>query len=187
MSTKTDIVNRALIKIGQPRISNIETESTPAAVTMNAIWDSVRDSLLQLYPWNFAVKRATLAAESAEPDTDEWNTQFILPVDFLQLLEVETAPPYSFEGSRILCNDVTGIKIKYVACIEDTSQYSALFCELLSNMLAYESVEKITQDKNLKQLLYTEQTILMNRALGVDAIENRPEDMPTDDWLIARL
>lgn len=186
MAGKTEIANRTLIKLGQPRVSNIETDTSPAAITVNNLWSTVRDSLLQSYPWNFAIKRVALAPEGTNP-VYGWDRQFLPPVDFLQLLDVKDDIEYLVEGGRILANGVTELYARYIARIEDTSLYPALFNEMLIITLAIEGCDRITQDKNLKTTLLAEQKMIAQRALGADAIENTPEDPPLDDWLRDRL
>lgn len=186
MAGKTEIANRVLIKLGQPRVSNIETDTTPAAVTINNLWATVRDSLLQSYPWNFSIKRVGIAPDATEPVYD-WDVQFSPPNDFLQLLDVKDDIDFQFEGGKILVNGVTELFIRYIARIEDTTLWPPLFNEMMIMMLSLEACDRITQDKNLKTTLLAEQRFVMQRSLGSDAIENRPEDPPLDDWLEARL
>lgn len=186
MAGKTEISNRTLIKLGQPRVSNIETDNSPAAITINNLWASVRDSLLQSYPWNFAIKRVSLAPDTSTP-TYGWSTQFTPPIDFLQLLDIKDDIDYKFEGGKILVDGQTSLFMRYIARIEDTSLWPPLFNEMMMVTLAIEGCDRITQDKNLKQLLLAEQRVIAQKALGADAIENLPEDLPLDEWLEARL
>lgn len=185
MTGKTELANRVLLKLGQPRVSNIETDMTPAAVTINNLWGTVRDALLQSYPWNFSIKRAALAPSGTTPLYD-WDNAFPVPIDYLQLLSVKDDVDYITENGKILVNGVTELYIRYIARIEDTTQWPPLFCELLVVLLAIESCERITQDKNLKLSLMEERRNIMQRAYGSDAIENLPEDYPLDEWLEAR-
>lgn len=76
MASKTEIANRGLMKLGQPRVSNIDTDPSPAAVAMSALFDSVRDELLQSYPWNFAIKRVDIAAAVDAPSWG-WDNAFL--------------------------------------------------------------------------------------------------------------
>ncbi len=155
MAGKTEIANRVLIKLGQPRVSNVETDPTPAALTINGIWDTVRDSLLQSYPWNFAIKRVGLASDAATPAYG-WAVQFSPPVDFLQLLDVKDDIEYVFENGKILVDDSSELFIRYVAKIEATTSWPPLFIEMFVATLALEACDRVTQDKTLKSLLAAE-------------------------------
>ena len=76
--SKTSIANRALIKVGEPRTSNIATEDTVASNIIIEIWSSVRDSLLAQYPWNFAIERKALTADATAP-LFEYTNRYLLP------------------------------------------------------------------------------------------------------------
>ena len=68
MASKIDIINRALVKVGQARISSID-ENSKGATSIRTVYDQVRDTLMQSYVWNFAKVRVQLAADAAAPDS----------------------------------------------------------------------------------------------------------------------
>lgn len=185
MASKTQIANRALSKLGHPRVSNVDTTDTLSARTISEMWDSVRDAVLQAYPWNFAIKRASVPAESTAP-VYGWDKQFLLPVDFLQLLDIQDSPDYRVEGGKILTNALSPLKFRYIARIEDTAQFTPLFNEAFSARLAYEGAEKITQSNTKKDFLFNEYRLLLAQAQQSDAIEDPVIDPEDDDWVRAR-
>ena len=184
MASKTAIANRANLKLGQPRVSNIDTDGSVNAQVMSDMWDQVRDALLQSYPWNFAIKRATLATTGTTPDWG-WYNEYSLPTDFLQLLEIKDNPDYKIEHGKILCDEDT-LSIRYIARIENTGLYPALFGELLAYQLAIEGCERITQDKTLKAQLIQEMAVYRETVLSSDAIEDQPVEQVEDDWITVR-
>lgn len=186
MASKTDIANRALSKLGQKRVSNIETEDTKSARIINGIYSMVRDSLLQEYPWNFAIKRASLAPLSSSP---EWgyDNKYKIPSDCLRLLSIKNDPDYSVEEDNILTDETDEILIKYIARIENSGNYVPVFNEALATRLAYEGCEEITQSNSKKQILFQELKDTLSIAFRIDAIENLPEQLPDDEWLTERL
>lgn len=186
MASKTEIANRALIKLGQPRVSNIETDSSSAAVTLNQIYSSVLQSCLQMYPWNFSVTRTDLAPDANAPSWG-FNYAFTLPTDYLQLLEVKDDVEFRVEGGKILCDGEDVLYIKYVANITDTALFPPVFVEFFAQQLAIEASDRITDDDNLKANLMSQMSGIMQRAMATNAIENRPVELDNDDWLLARL
>lgn len=66
MNTQIAIVNSALLKLGDARISSI-TQQTKSAIHANAIWDQIRDCVLRAHPWHFAKKRTRLYPAAARP------------------------------------------------------------------------------------------------------------------------
>lgn len=185
MASKTQIANRALSKLGQPRVSNIDTTDTKAARVISGMWESVRDAMLQSYPWNFSIRRSVIAADAAAP-AYEWDRQFTLPTDYLQILSVYDDPDYRMEGGKILTNADAPLKIRYIARIEETSEYPSLFNEAFSSLLAYEACEEITQSNTKKDILFNEYRMMVAKAYQSDAIEDPVVDTDDDDWVLVR-
>ncbi|TXH10045.1 MAG: hypothetical protein E6R04_06335 [Spirochaetes bacterium] len=185
MASKTDICNRTLSKLGQPRVSNIDTDSTKAAKVVRYMYDMVRDSMLAAYPWNFAIKRAQLAAEADAPAWG-YTKQYTLPVDFLSLLEIRGNPEYKVEGGRILTNEGAPLYILYISRITDAGLHDPLFNEAFSTRMAFEGCEEITQSNTKKQLLAEELKETLRIAYASDAIQEMPQELEPDTWLLAR-
>ena len=60
MASVVGICNRALEKLGGGYIAAL-TEASKEARALNRAYDYVRDAVLRAHPWNFAIKRASLA------------------------------------------------------------------------------------------------------------------------------
>lgn len=186
MASKTDIANRALFKVGERRVSNVETTDTEAAKTINELYDTVRDTVLSSYPWNFAIKRVSLAPDATAPAW-QWDYAYTMPADFLSLILVKDNPEYDFEGGKVLTDEGKTLYIKYIARIDNTGDYSPVFVEAFAALLAVESVEKITQSNTKKAALQQEYQQILAKAYMVDAIENPIKDLEQDEWVDARL
>lgn len=184
-ASKTEIANQALIKLGQPRVSNIETDTSVAAQTMNGIWQTVLTTTLQTFPWNFAIKRTDLAASAVLPSWG-WDNQFPLPSDCLQILEVKDDPDYVIEEGYIRCDQTGPLYIRYIAYISETSLYPPVFIDLFTHDLALAACERITNDRGLQQVLLSERRGIAERALITDSVENWPEKPIEDAWITAR-
>ena len=63
MATKLEKVNRAMRILGAKPVTqvNLDNETTEEARILNDVYDLVRDETLVEHPWNFALKRDTLA------------------------------------------------------------------------------------------------------------------------------
>ena len=186
MASKTQVANRWLMKLGQGRTSNIETDSSPAAIAVNQVWDTVRDAVLQQYPWNFAIKRVNLPADVTAPSWG-WGSAFSLPSDCLQLLEIKDNVPYEIEGGKILCDQADILYIRYIAKITDVALWPPVFVEVFAHEGAIETCVRITDDNALLQLLTVQKNDIVNSALATDSVENLPADVVEDEWLVARL
>ena len=185
MASKTSIANRALAKVGETRVSNIETDSNKKALIINDMWDGVRDALLQSYPWNFAIKRTQLALDGTSPPY-EWANRFAVPVDFLQLLDIKNYPRYVVEGNFIKTDEGAPLYIRYVSCIESTGEWDAMFAEAFASILAVEIVESITQSNTKKNVLLQEANKVIKDAYASSAIANPPQELRPDEWILSR-
>lgn len=185
MASKTDIAVRALSKLGQPRISNIDTTDTKPARVLRGMWDSVRDAMLQAYPWKFAGKRTHISADGSAPDWG-YDRQFTLPNDYLSLRAIKDNPEYEIEGGRILTDASAPLYIKYTRRVENTGEYHPLFVEAFAARLAYEACEEITQSNVKKDACLRDLDLAINQAYAIEAIENEAEELPEDEWLTAR-
>lgn len=182
--SETDIYNRALAKLGSTRISST-TQNIERAKVLNDMYTNVRDSLLRENPWNFAVKRATIGVNATAPDWG-WDNRYVLPTDFLLLLEIEDYPPYNIESGYILTNTDTTIKIKYVSRDPSTAQYDSLFVEALACKLAYEACESITKSARKKEELWAAYEQAMQKGKFRDGFEQDPDERIEDEWVDAR-
>lgn len=197
MASRTYIANRTLSKLGHSRVSNVDTENIEAAKVIRYMWDSVRDSLLELYPWNFATARTQLAKLSDAPAWG-YSNKYLLPTDFLTLLTLSdsstlssnTNPDYRIEiddGQRVIVTDASSpIYLIYTSRVEDTGIYPALFVEAFATRMAYEGCEQITQSNTKKQIFSQEFDKIIQDAYRADAIQNPPDPLPDDSWVDVR-
>lgn len=198
MPSDVEICNRALTKIGDERILAL-TDDSKAARLMNSMFTATRDAELRRNRWNFAMKRASLAALATSP---EWGYtyQYPLPSDFLHLVQVgeiycrsytrskgvwqvETGP----DGQLCILTDLSApLRIRYVYRATNAGHFDPLFVEALACKLAMEGVETLTQSGSKKQMLADEYIAALKEAQRSDAIENPPEDLPRGSWLDSR-
>lgn len=190
MASDVDICNRALQKLGAKRISSLSQDSTNARSCALA-YPIVRDKLLRAHFWNFAIKRAELAASGSAPSWGRANS-YQLPSDFLKM-----APHYPefnpndldwvIEGTQVLSNDAGPIHVRYVARITTPGLFDSYFCEALATDLAYELCEEITQSNGKKQgLLQDKRDIIVDAKLA-NAFDNVASQPPEDTYVTCRL
>ena len=190
MANKTAIANRALSKLGERRVSNIDTTDNKSSLVLRGMWDQVLEALLTAFPWNFSIKRAQLASDSVAPSWG-YNVSYTVPSDFLSLLEIKNNPDYRLErnndGDLAILTDVSSpIYIRYISNITDTGLFDPLFAEVLAIRLAVEACEEITQSNTKKQILIAEYRASINEAYASDSIQDPPQKPITDAWLLSR-
>jgi len=77
------VINMGLSRIGIKRIASL-TEDSTQAIAANAVWEYVRDEVLEAKDWRFAKTRVALAQNAATPEYG-YDYAYTLPVDFLRL------------------------------------------------------------------------------------------------------
>ena len=190
MASTIDICNRALQKLGADRIISL-TQNSTSARACNLAYEPVRDAELRAHVWNFAVKRAQLAADATAP-LYGYNYAYTLPSDCLRLLpndhqEGFYSKDWKIEGRKILTNESAPLEIRYIYRVTDTTQYDATFIESLACKLAMEMCEELTQSNSKRQLAQDEYKATIREARKMNAFENPPVEQQTDDWLTARI
>ena len=142
--SEIDIINRALAKIGDQRITS-RTDNVNRARIMDNLYDGVRDELLRESPWNFATKRTTLAADPVAP-VYEWETAFAVPADILYMVSTENNSAYRLEGNQILSHQENSLKITYIRRVTDATEFDTGFAEALAAKLASERGVEMPSD-----------------------------------------
>lgn len=191
MASQVEIVNNALIKLGEDRITSMSDPDKPATLA-SAVWDVKRDAELAAHPWTFATARAALPASATAPAFG-WAFSYPLPAGFLAMVEVgedyvlyrpdEARALFTIEGGAILCDEASPLRIRYVQQVTNTGLWPALFAEAMACRLAVELCEALTQSGSKKQQLRDEYRDTIRAARRANAIELPPQPVPESIWL----
>lgn len=184
-SSTVQICNLALSEIGESTITSL-TENSKAARECNLIFDQCLDYLLQIYPWNFAQERKRLAVLSDDP-LFEYEYAFQLPTDpyCLQVNEMYGDYEYVVEGRKLL-TDQSICRIRYTKRIEDMTELSAVFVEVLTFYLATKLAKKLSSDESLSNNMYSRYERALKFAKMKDAQENSVKEVPDGTWVKER-
>jgi hypothetical protein len=199
MTSQVDIANRALTKLGASRIISFGDDNKQSRA-VSSMFDIVRDAELRARIWSFSKTRVSLPALSTTPD---WGFQYEyqIPSDSLRILLVNDIYPgpsledyrnasvaeYSIEGNKILANFAAPLKIQYIRRVTDTTQWDSLFVEAFACRLAMELAEDLTQSNSKRELAQAEYMAAMRVAVRASAVEQPPQAMPDNEWLLSRL
>lgn len=210
ITSKVTLWNLAVTRLGHEQISE-EEETTKAGRLCRLHWPIVRDSVLRSHPWNFAIRRATLARLSATPN-HEFTYAYALPTDPYCLKVIRTSfeadgysstAVYGYPGLvgygalpieyRIESIDVSGspvrsilcnetsMKIEYIARIEDVAQYDDLFVDAVSAKMAAELAIPLTDNQAAAKTMMELYQMKMAEARVNDAQEGSPRDVVNTD------
>lgn len=198
MTSPTFIANRALTKLGADNILTM-TDNTKQGRLVNSLYDSVLSMCLRSHLWNFAKKRAALAAST---ETPAWGYLYTYPQpsDCLRLVEINGAyvpysmydyvqsdlRPWSIEGRNILTNLGAPLLIRYIRKEDDVSLFDATFLEAFASMLAYEMAEALTQSADKKKFAMADYDRAIGEAKRLSSIENPPQAFYDGSWTLSR-
>ena len=171
--SETVLCNMALAKIGAKRINSFDNDTSVEAIQCKTHYSQVRDSLLRSYVWHFASGRAELSEDTVKPSF-RFAHQYILPSDFLRLVEVYRHNDYMLEGHRILTNHDT-CKIEYIRRVTDCSEFNPGFVSALTLALAIEltsALAGVGAGASLRDRLSSDLARTLYRVRLVDASED---------------
>ena len=185
MSSVVSICNQALWKVGAPAITSLE-ESTPQARACKQVYDSCRDSLLEVYPWRFALKRYSFGAPLSEAPEFEFDYKYELPSDCLRVFDV-----YGYDNAdwnieeNCLVTSIESPQMRYIKKCEDVSQLSPAFVRCLALAIAAEISPKLKESPNSRAVFIEELGIEVSRAFKIGAIEGFAEEYQTgnESWV----
>lgn len=183
-TTEVAVVNIALIEIGEAPIDSL-TEATNQARIANRVFETTRDRVMAIHPWNCLQKRANLAQLLDDPIFG-YDHAYQLPDDFLRLTRLSDIDyDYRIER-RMLLTDRDDVNIVYVARITDPSQWDDQFAEALSARLAATLALKLTGSRELQAQMMRVYELRLAEARYQDSQQAPVETISGNTWLNAR-
>lgn len=176
-SSKVDICNTALGKLGQDIALSAMTENTKHARAFNRVFDRVRDFVLADFVWPFATKAVALAVDAQ--DAIGWGYRYAYPSDCLNALAVcdeggvrvaiasaqsgcwDERPTRALDGrheftvlhgtqSTAIATDLADAYLIYTCRVEDVGRFAPHFVEALACRLAIDVAPVIAAEVGLK-------------------------------------
>lgn len=205
MATEIDVINAALIRLGEQAIT-ARTDANKRARIANATFDELRDTVLQDHTWNFAIRRMELPADPDAP-AHGFLRAFKVPGDALRVIDVEenpqvapgqlAGPPRStrepwkveqFEGARAIVTDLEApLRVRVLWRTTDLSIAPPAFRDALAQFCAAQWAESITGTNTLKQDLLNEYVAKVSAARSLDGREGSLEKaFIKNSWLAER-
>jgi len=178
VTSETQLCNLALAEIGQMRITSLD-EASAAAQAANRLYAPVRDHVLSLRPWGFAMKRAVLTQLETGP-VYGFDHYYALPGDYLRMVDfndvsAESARPTFLREGTYLATNEDEVFIRYVRRETDTSKFDALFVSAFATILASKLTPHITGDWGLaNELLGRFAGMSLTEASTADAMTDKP-------------
>ena len=196
-----DVCNIALSYLAEDFVTDIDTPPTgdDTAALCKLHYPKVRRALLRAHPWNFAIKRAVLAADSTAP-LFGFTTRYAVPGDFLRylskhdalgnrtLIEPIEGTDYQFESGYLLTGDTAdgALRIRYIYDNEVVSTWDDLFIDLMAVKLALSLARNFkSAPRAIDDLKHTLRE-LQAEAKAIDGQERPPIRVQRSKFLSAR-
>lgn len=185
------ICRGALDLLGDYAITALTDDSKQARLC-NRHYESVRDAVLRAHEWNCAIKRASLAADSAAPAFG-FTKQYTLPTDCLRVLpltvdgEPDGVPvKHRIEGRKIVCDASAPLPVRYIMRQTDVAQFDSLLVKAIEARLAWQICWSLTESRSLQAEKRADYRATMAEAARADGLEGTPIEPPESSWLLAR-
>ena len=180
-----ELINRSLALLGIESITSLSDNSKQASVA-RVLFNDTRAAVFRSHPWNCLTRRASLPKDVIAPVYGYAN-RFVLPADFLRLLEVEdpTQTLFQLERRHIL-SDEGVMRVKYTALITDVTQYDTLLVDTLAARIAADLAQPLLQSTSAMEQMWQMYELKLREAKFVDAQEQMQDVLDADYWLESR-
>jgi len=182
MATTVQIINLGLRSNGVKKISLI-TDNVESARVMSDLYEPIRDEMLSIHPWNFAIKYSDTLAENANAPNFDYDYSYALPADCLRVIELEDGSDKFNQVGNNLFTDTEDPKVKYIAKITTTSEFSPSFVTAFAARLAAESAYALTNSKPLQDKKFEEYKVKLAQAKVVDSQEGTFSKIEVSSWI----
>ncbi len=192
--SKIEIVNRALMKLGEPPVSSLN--DAQFGKSYEIIYDDIKELLLSSYPWRFSLDIKYLSKME-----EKYGNKFMykLPLDCLLLtrifgclktdvtdIRLGQKVGYEVVNGAIVTDIDKGVMAEYVKNIDDDMMFTPLFREALAAKIASELSMRIKHSTSIKQMLDNEFLTLIRQAELNNEIIKDTELMPDSSWVLVR-
>lgn len=186
-----DICSLAMEYLSDQAVTDVDDPKTTPEAICARWYDMVRRSLLRQHPWNFAIKRISLARETVSP-VYGYTDAYVLPNDWVRHIEILTTSlaeisDFEIEDGKLLCSNSAGaLYVRYIYDARQVAKFDALFVDVLALELAKRICRKITGSNDLISGLNEVLKDLRSDAFTVDGQERPPVRVETSKWRQAR-
>jgi len=196
MTTKLQVYNGALRRLGERELASLSENREPRRV-LDAVWaDGFVDAVLEQGFWNHAMRTVSLDYEPSIDPPFGLQYAFEKPSDCIRIAAMSTDEmfdtpliEYNDEGNYIYANSQT-IYIRYVSNGAsyggDLSTWPETFGAYAVSLLAATICPRITQSDAKTDLLGKETRKLLIDARSKDAMKESPQFMPKGKWARSR-
>lgn len=176
----TALANLALDHLGEPYLTDYETDTGTTADAVRLHLTPAISSALEAHDWQFATRRATLSSGTGSPPTvPGWATAFDLPAETQRITRVELANDlalpndYHLQGTWLYLkpSGAAAPTVEYIWAEVPVTRWPALFCDAVAFLLASRLAPKILNDGGASNAFLEKYAAIMAQARQKDAID----------------
>lgn len=189
MASKVQIVNRALARLAQARLTSLD-DNTQAGKLANDIYEDVAEETMSEACWTSTLRRATLAQSSTTPAFG-YDYQYQLPTNpkCLRVIKINECKPgdidYRIEGDKLLTNESTA-SILYVAHITDSESYDIDLRQAIIWRLVIEMAYMYTGQSKVVVALVDKAEKKIAQLISLNSLQGAREIINSDTFVDAR-
>lgn len=191
MTAAVDICNMSLDMLKQSPISALDDGSANAN-RFARNFDIIRDAFLSSHPWNFAIARASIAADATAPSFG-WDYRYTVPADAVRVLplrydgEFEGALlPHEIEAGYILTDQESPLKVIYIKSQTDYGLWSPAAIVAFATLMAMQMAHAITGKASIADVLREDYKLAFSEAKRVDGLQGWAERPDHNDVIAVR-
>ncbi|MGP5331943.1 hypothetical protein [Pseudomonas helleri] len=198
MSSDVEICNIALSRVAytQPIVSF--TERSKAAELCRVNYSSLRELVLQAFPWPFAESIVALA-DIGSP-APGWAFRYRYPADCLKVRDIvrpgsrraltsDQQIPYRAgysDGGRVIYTDQPEAACRFTYNVEDSTFFDPQFADALSWRLAMELALPLTAKPDLQAFAAQQYQLALTLAEGSAFQESQDDPEPESEFITVR-
>lgn len=198
MSSDVEICNIALSRVAytQPIVSF--TERSKAAELCRVFYSSLREQVLQAFPWPFAESIVALA-DIGSP-APGWAFRYRYPADCLKVRDIvqpgwrralrsDQQTPFALgydSGGRVIHTDQPEAACRFTFKVEDSTFFDAQFADALSWRLAMELALPLSSKPDLQQFATQQFRQALTVAEGSAFQESQDDPEPESEFITVR-
>ena len=162
-----ELCSKALNKIGANSITSFNDDTVESEIC-ESIYLTLKQKLLSLYSWSFAIKTAQLLQDNNVQRYD-YNFAYILPNDFLRAIKISSDGKYKIFGNHLFSNE-ENVELEYIADV-DEEYFSPLFISSFIYLMAAELSVSLLNDTSKYSLFYRLFNSEIKEAKSMDSMQ----------------
>ncbi|MCE2706840.1 MAG: hypothetical protein LW807_07170 [Proteobacteria bacterium] len=173
MTTKQQILNMALMKIGDIKLADDDLSNRPY---LNIAYATGKDIMLSYHYWNFAKIATDLMLVSESGEIPNYKYKYLVPIDMVSLVKLfstylNNVYDYTIIGKNIYSNE-KNLKIMYISnTANDDDIYPPYFAEAFACYIAKEICTVVAGKANMLQVLSPLFQLSLSNAISKDSSE----------------